>query len=116
MRQECFVEDGRLRLQTTSVCQRVELKEIAYCYLVGEYVCIKFVSGKDFLVSNSLSFLDMILPFDTFYRISRSVIVNILHCEEMHLFYSNCSVRMADGTVFSVSRRRYRGLKNCLRK
>lgn len=110
MNRECLVNGCYLIVNAHSSMNKVNLNDILYFIVQGEYVHIQLASQRDLLTIDSLIKLEEVLPC-YFFRINKSVIMNMYHCESYQLTYQYSFVKMSDGVQFSVSRRKYAALK-----
>ena len=79
-------------------------REILYIISSGCYVEIHTNSNK-YLLRESLSSLDEILDPNLFFRIHRSIIVNLDHVKELvHSEYGEMDAKMADGKLLHTSK------------
>lgn len=110
MNRECLVNGCYLIVNAHSSMHKVNLDDILYFVVQGEYVNIQLVSQRDLLTIDSLIKLEEVLPC-YFFRINKSVIINMYNCKSYQLTYQFSFVKMSNGVQFSVSRRRYASLK-----
>lgn len=106
MNRECFVNGSYLLVNAHGSLHKVEMKDILYFLLQGEYTCIQLTSRKDLLTIDSLVKLEDILP-DFFFRINKSVIINMFCFDSYQLSCRYSFVKMNNGVQFSISRRKY---------
>ena len=94
------VKDGtRLRL--------LKLPDVTYIRADGDYLDIHMVEGEHFLVRERMRTLEERVPAGSFARISRSVMLNILHVSEIrsgersnYVFTLKSGERFASGTTY----------------
>lgn len=98
-----------LRLPAKAIClpfpegkRWVPYRSIVACQSEGNYTRLFFRNGTSLLYSRTLGYVLTLLPKDAFTRIHRSHAVNRYYIE----IIKTGSVRLKDGTVWAVSRRR----------
>lgn len=96
---------NKLALPTMEGYYFVELKNIIRCEAENNYTSFYLVGGKKILVSKTLKIFSKLLEDHSFFRISRSDLVNLNHVEKFGRQKSP-SVTLSDSTVLNVSVRR----------
>lgn len=115
MKKECNIQADCLVLEAAKVIKKMSLHNILYFYIKDEYACIVLDNGKEYLTNDSLKSIETDLP-DYFYRINKSVIVNLNYCEYIYHPNQPNEVLMKEGIQFGISRRRLAGFKEAFRK
>ena len=83
----------------------ISQEEILYCKIDESYTAIYLNDGNSVLTGKSLKELEKILTPVLFVRIHNSSIINT-QFEESYLTENDITVRMKNGTILGVSRRR----------
>lgn len=105
-----YIENKYLFVKQIRFIKRIPISNIISFSIENRYLAIHYNNNIVF-IEKSLSAIEAILP-SYFYRINRSTIINIYHCQECLLTYKHSYAQMDDGSKFIVSRRRYKGLQN----
>ena len=106
MDNEFIVKDSYLIIESSHTIRKIKLLEVLYFLIKNDYTYITLQCGKELIISTSLSGLIQILP-NWFYRINKSAIINMHHCEKCEFSYRNSYIKMIDSAQFSISRRKY---------
>jgi two-component system LytT family response regulator len=96
---------GKVALPTLSGYQLEKVNSILYCEADQNYTKIFTIRGEQLLVSKPISYIEEILPVDTFYRIHKSFLVNMNFIKS----YSRTDgfhIILDDGTKLDVATRR----------
>jgi two-component system LytT family response regulator len=96
---------GKIALPTFSGFQFERINSILYCEADQNYTHIFTTRGDSILVSKPLSYLEELLPLDSFFRIHKSYLVNMNFIKS----YSRTDgfhVVLENGTVLDVANRR----------
>jgi DNA-binding LytR/AlgR family response regulator len=109
-------ELGRVPVQRRGEALLIDPDEMLYAEADGDY-CWIHVGGERLLSTKSMRELEDALPATVFFRIHRSVIVNLRRVAAVETIApGRTGVRLADehGTVLEVARRQVRALKQHL--
>jgi|JI10StandDraft_1071094.scaffolds.fasta_scaffold260726_3 DNA-binding LytR/AlgR family response regulator len=92
------------RLSAFEMGQYADFKEIVCLVADGNYSFIYLSDGRSLVVSKCLECLEQHLPQDSFLRIHKSYLINpdFVEC----IFHKK--IKLTNGTVYAVSRRRWR--------
>ncbi len=82
----------RIRFNTRSGFLLIDPRDILYCTAEGNYTEITFTNGKREIVTNNLGNIQEMLPADTFFRASRSYLVNIHYIIRLERKSRNCEI------------------------
>lgn len=96
---------GKVALPTLTGYQLEKVNAILYCEADQNYTKIFTVRGEQLLVSKPISYIEELLPVDTFYRIHKSFLVNMNFIKS----YSRTDgfhIILDDGTKLDVATRR----------
>jgi two-component system LytT family response regulator len=72
----------------------IEPHELVYCEAEGNYTVLYLHDGKKETVSFPIGKTEENLPSEKFFRISRSVLVNLSHVKKINLFKRTCEVKV----------------------
>jgi two-component system LytT family response regulator len=86
----------------------VSVKDIIYCEAENTYTTIHFSDNRKIVASRILMDYEMLLQDSFFYRIHKSILVNMKHIKEYQKGEGGF-VAMSNGQVLEVSRRRKDG-------
>ena len=96
---------NKLALPTMDGYHFVELKNIIRCESENNYTFFHLIGGKKILVSRTLKVFGKLLEDHSFFRISRSDLVNLNHVERFGRQKSP-SLTLSDNTKLTISLRR----------
>jgi two-component system LytT family response regulator len=96
---------GKVALPTLSGYQLEKVNAILYCEADQNYTKIFTIRGEQLLVSKPISYIEEILPIDTFYRIHKSFLVN-LNFIKSYSRTDGFHIILDDGTKLDVATRR----------
>lgn len=80
MNKNCYIQNSLLIIEYRGLVQKFELSNILYIVTRENHTCIKRNSLKESVTTTSLTFLEKLLP-DYYFRINKSVIINMYSCE-----------------------------------
>jgi len=105
---------SKLSIKTNGKTIFIDTQEISWIEADNQYVQIH-VTGKKYIVRESLSSIERRLGTSTFYRVHRSTIINVHYVEaiEPH-FKGDCVVFLKGGVKVRLSRKRKDGLKTII--
>ncbi len=90
---------NKLKIPTRTGYLLVSLNDIAYCEADGNYTRITMSDGEQITTSVHLGKLEEELENDIFFRISRSVIMNINYLASVNKGKQECALRIADKSI-----------------
>lgn len=96
---------GKVALPTFTGYQLEKVNSIMYCAADQNYTKIFTNRGETILVSKPLSYLEEILPKDTFFRIHKSHLVNLNYIKSYNRT-EGFQITLDDGTILDVATRR----------
>ena len=106
--------DSKMFIKDGDHCHLVSLRKIRYFESCKNYVRVFFDDEKAF-VKKTLSAIEMRLPKQHFFRVSRQYIVNLMEVESINEGIGDgYELGMSDGQVIDVSRRNAAELKTML--
>lgn len=82
----------RLRYTTRSGFTFINIQEIVYLQAEGNYTTIYLLNGKEEVVTQSLGQIEEELPEKDFFRVSRSVIINLKFLTRLHRRNKICHI------------------------
>lgn len=82
----------RLRYTTRSGFTFINIKDIVYMEADGNYSKIHMLSGKDEIITQSLGQIEEELSTKDFFRVSRSVIINLKYLTRVHRRNKVCQI------------------------
>lgn len=86
----------RLKINTRTGFEVINPKEILYCKADGNYTDICMIDGKKITTSNTLGLVEKGLTMDEFYRISRSVIINLNYLKSVDRKERFCEIEYGE--------------------
>ncbi len=95
----------KIALPSTSGIEFVKIDEIVRCEAESNYTTFYLINGEKILVSKTLKEFDEILSEKGFFRIHKSVIINMKYLKK-YIKGEGGTVIMEDGSELLVSRRR----------
>lgn len=105
----------KIALPTTDGFQILPFNEILYCQASENYSYIHTISNEKFLVTKTLKNLEENLPESCFFRIHKSVLLNINYVKNFSR-KDGYMVTLETGQQFEVATRRYEEFTNHLTK
>jgi len=96
---------GKVALPTFTGYQLEKVNAIMYCEADQNYTKIFINRGETILVSKPISYLEEILPEDTFFRIHKSHLVNLNYIKSYNRT-EGFQITLDDGTILDVATRR----------
>jgi len=84
----------------------IHINDIISCHAEGNYTKIHLVSGKDLLASKSLKHYQNLLDGLGFFRIHRSILLNIKYIQTIN----ESTIKLKSGQVLQISKRNKKGL------
>ena len=109
-----FLEpNSRIKLNTREGYIIIESKDIVYCEADGSYTDIYLKNNSRYVSTFNLGKIELYLPANVFFRISRSVIINLTFLSEANRKKKTCSL-ILDGQekVFDIPRKQLKRLEN----
>lgn len=98
-------QNMRLCISSVKGFQVVELKDILYCEASGNYSNFHFINKQVVCASKTMHDYEVLLEDASFVRIHKSYLVNLLHVKE-YIRGEGGSVKLSDGSVLEVARRK----------
>lgn len=96
----------KVKFKTVNGFVLIDPQDIAYCIAEGNYCNIFLKSGEKIFVSSYLADVFSLLPFHDFFRISRSVVVNLKLLQRVNRKSKKCQIIVNDKKVhFLISKR-----------
>ena len=95
----------KLKFKNRTGFYMIDPEEILYCKADSNYTILELNSGKNFTISINLGKVEEVLPNHYFYRISRSVIVNIHYLNMVDRKSMSCELVNDQTHVLSISRK-----------
>ncbi len=95
----------KLALHDAQGIQLVRVKDILYCKSQNNYTEFHLVDQKPILVSRTLKEFDELLSQNNFFRVHQSYLINLNRITQ-YLKQDGGYVKMEDGTLITVSRRK----------
>lgn len=117
--QEESVENAEETIDTVTVRSKnkiaiIKIEDIVYINACGDYVSI-FTENNEYIKEQTMKYFQSHLPPNTFLRIHRSTIVNIMHISGLELYgKESYSLIMKSGKSLKVSLSGYKLLKERL--
>lgn len=90
----------------------LNIDEILYCKADGSYTNFISTEGKNYITSTNLKNVETMLEKATFFRIHRSVLVNLKHIVEFH---NSGEIVLSNGQKLTVSSRNKKNFLNVLK-
>lgn len=105
-------DQKKLKFKNRTGFYMIDPEEILFCRADSNYTILELESGKNFTISMNLGKVEESLPDHYFYRISRSIIINIHYLTMVDR--KNMSCELVNGTthVLSISRKYLKELEN----
>lgn len=103
------IRSSKLAIRTCDEISLVKCKNILFCEANGRYTYIHFVDRKSLLVAKSLRTIEEKLPTELFFRVHKSVILNIEFINSISS-RRNSIILQGMSREFTVSRRRKKEL------
>jgi two-component system LytT family response regulator len=100
-----LINDARICLPTQKGFTIIKLDDIVYCEAKSSYTVFRFVNKKQAIISKPLSEYEKLLSENSFLRVHKSYLINLMHVKE-YLRGEGGNVVMTDGTEIEVSRRK----------
>ncbi len=95
----------KLKFKNRTGFYMIDPDEIIYCRADSNYTILELEGGRSFTVSLNLGKVEEILPNTCFFRISRSVIINIHFLSMVDRKNMSCELVNGDKHVLSISRK-----------
>jgi two-component system, LytTR family, response regulator len=95
----------RIAVRTQTGVNVLNVDNIVYCKGEGRYTSIFLNNSKHIVVSKLLKDIEMVLPFDTFYRIHKSYLINLDYVKELNLLKEK-TIILKDDTKLKLAFRR----------
>ncbi len=83
----------------------VQVKDILYLKADSNYTTVHLAGGESLIVTGTLKEYEEILPHDSFCRIHKSSLINLLHISEFDSHHGGSAI-MSDGSKLPISTRR----------
>jgi two-component system, LytTR family, response regulator len=96
---------SKISIRTLKGIQIVGFEEIMYCLGDGRYTRIFLNNGENHLIAKVLCNYEGILPKETFFRIHKSYIVNILFIKE-YCINNHRQLVLTNNKILPVAKRR----------
>ncbi len=103
----------KIALPSLNGIEFVKLNDIVRCEAESNYTVFYLINGEKIVVSKTLKEYEDILSRNNFFRIHKSVIINIKYLKK-YIKGDGGTVIMEDGTELAVSRRRKDGFLDAL--
>ncbi|TVR76652.1 MAG: DNA-binding response regulator [Chitinophagaceae bacterium] len=100
---------NKIAVPTTNGYDLIKISGIMYCEGMDNYNKLVTFSGKEVLVTKTLKKMEELLPTETFFRIHKSVLVNLNHISE-YKRGDGYSVILTNGKKLPVSHRKNESL------
>lgn len=101
----------KLKFKNRTGFYMIDPEEIFYCKADSNYTILELESGKNFTVSMNLGKVEEFLPERYFFRISRSIIINIHYLTIVDRKNMTCELVNETRHVLSISRKYIKALE-----
>jgi two-component system LytT family response regulator len=96
----------RIKVNTRTGFIIIDTDEILYCKAAGNYTEVYLVSGrKEIVTSNLGNFMDQVME-ENFFRISRSVLINLSYLTQVDNKKGTCTIKCNTAIVLRIARSR----------
>lgn len=109
-------DQKKLKFKNRTGFYMIDPEDILFCRADSNYTILELDSGKTYTVSINLGKVEESLPDHYFFRISRSIIINIHYLTMVDRKNMTCEIVNGTTHVLSISRKYIKELENCCDK
>jgi two-component system LytT family response regulator len=114
---ESFDHDHKIKLESSGGFLLVEPKDIFYCLADWNYTEVHLTNGQKEIVSMNIGRVEKLLSNASFFRISRSAIINLAYIVKVNRILRKCVIKNNGQEVsFSIPRSNIPKLEACFKK
>ena len=102
----------RIKVRTRTGFIIIDPDKITYCRAAGNYTDVHLSGGRTETITNNLGNFMESIPQGSFFRISRSVMINLKYLSQVDNRSGTCRLKNSTPTVLKVARNRRSELEN----
>lgn len=105
MTDTCIIKDDSFVVESSHRFSTFLLSDIVCFVIENHFLRIVLRTGKDYFIALAISYLEDKLP-KTFFRVNKSIIINMSYCKECHLSYRKSELILTNQMNVTISRRK----------
>lgn len=103
-------QTSRIKVNTRTGFILIDPGEVTHCVAAGNYTEVYFINNRRETITNNLGSFMAQLPAGSFFRISRSVMINLNYLTKVDNKSGTCLMNGDSGILLKVARNRRQGL------